>query len=423
MNTPAPAGVGASNRPSSPLRRRKRPATRLVQLVIGLAILATLAGLATMITSEIVMAPTTTERNQLIVLLVALAAAALTISAVMRLFGPRSLTRRLLVAALAGPIVVATAIAAGSRTMFLDSNDLGFMLILLAFATVLAVGVVLTLARPLTDDLAALTELARRVGQGDLDARAELQRMDEVGDLAAAIDSMVDQIAHSRAERDASQRERSITMASLSHDARTPLTSMRLATEALIDGVAPDRDRYLRTIADDIDAVDTLLTDLFTIGELESGRLDMELVQLDAVDTIGDVVQCLAPIARERSLTLIVTGDESLPARADPVQLHRVLTNVVDNALRHSPDRESVTIHVQSDERLVTVSDNGPGFPPEFVTEAFQPFRRLDEARDRSQGGAGLGLAVSKGIIDALGGQIWADPGPGGTVHLVLPVG
>jgi signal transduction histidine kinase len=400
-----------------PSRRR----ARLVQLVIGLAILATLAGLATMITNEIVMAPTSSERNQLIVLLVALAVVALTISAAMRLFGPRSLTRRLLVSALAGPIVVATAIAAGSRTMFVDSNDLGFMLILLAFATVLAVGVVMTMARPLTEDLASLSEVARRVGDGDLEARAELQRMDEVGDLAASIDSMIDQIAESRRERDASARERSITMASLSHDARTPLTSMRLATEALLDGVAPDPERYLRTIAADIDAVDTLINDLFTIGQLESGRLDMVSVRVDGMDTIEDVVQCLAPIAGAKRVQLRTTGDESFHVIADPVQLHRVLMNVVGNAIRHSPDDAEVTIDVSEPEGRLSVRDAGEGFPPEFVEEAFQPFRRFDEARDRAHGGAGLGLAVSRGIIDALGGRIWADPGPGGAVHLSLP--
>lgn len=393
----------------------------MLQLVIGLAILATLAGLATMITNEIVMAPTTSERNQLIVLLVALAVVALTISAAMRLFRPRSLTRRLLVAALAGPIVVATAIAAGSRTMFVDSNDLGFMLILLAFATVLAVGVVLTMARPLTEDLASLSEVARRVGDGDLDARAELQRMDEVGDLAASIDSMVDQIAESRRERDASARERSVTMASLSHDARTPLTSMRLATEALLDGVAPDPERYLKTIAADIDAVDTLINDLFTIGQLESGRLDVVAVRVDAIDTIDDVVQCLAPIAGAKGVRLRTTGDESFSVTADPVQLHRVLMNVFGNAIRHSPADAEVTIHVSEPEGQLTVRDEGEGFPADFVEEAFQPFRRFDEARDRAHGGAGLGLAVSRGIIDALGGRIWADPGPGGAVHLALP--
>ena len=192
--------------------------------------------------------------------------------------------------------------------MFLSEHDLQFLLILLAFATVLGIGVMHTLARPLTDDLAALTEVAKRVGAGDLGARAELERMDEVGDLASAIDSMIEQIATSRAARDEAERERSITMASLSHDARTPLTSMRLATEALIDGVAPDPNRYLRTIASDIESVETLIADLFTIGKLEAGRLELAPGPIDAMATVHDVAECMIPIAAEKSVSVTVTG-------------------------------------------------------------------------------------------------------------------
>lgn len=400
------------------LRAPSRSQARIGHLIIGLAVIATLAGLAAMISTEIVMAPTSGERTQLIALLVALAAVAVTVMAVLRLFRPRSLTRRMLLAAVSGPIVLATAVAAGSRTMFLSTHDLNFLLILLAFATVLAIGVVHTLARPLTDDLVALTEVARRVGAGDLDARAELERMDEVGDLAAALDSMVEQIAHTRAERDASERERSITMTSLSHDARTPLTSMRLATEALLDGVAPDTDRYLRTIAADIDAVERLISDLFTIGQLEAGRLEIDSGRIDAMVTVSDVVECLSPIAADKNVRIVVEGPDSMAVHADAPQLHRALLNVVGNAVRHSPEHETVV--VAADSGRISVRDNGAGFPPEFVDEAFQPFRRFSEARDRAHGGAGLGLAVSKGIVEALDGRIWADPGPGGAVHIEL---
>lgn len=394
---------------------------RWPQLLFALAVLATLAGIAATIATEVVMVPTSSERTRLIALLVSITAAAITITVVLRLFAPRSLTRRMLIAAISGPVVVAVALGAGSRSMFLSEHDLQFLLILLAFATVLGIGVMHTLARPLTEDLAALTEVARRIGAGDLDVRAELERIDEVGDLASAIDSMVEQIASSRAARDEAERERSITMASLSHDARTPLTSARLATEALLDGVAPDPERYLRTIASDIDAVETLISDLFTIGQLEAGRLDIQRSPINVMSTVRDVAECLTPIARERTCALLVEGPEQLTVTADAPQLHRVLVNVVSNAVRHSPPGEPIYITVDGSAQRISVLDSGTGFSPDFVQEAFQPFRRQDEARERSHGGAGLGLAVSKGIVEALGGRIWADPGPGGAVHIELP--
>ena len=394
---------------------------RWPQLLIALAVLATLAGLASTVATEIVMAPSQSERNQLIALLGSIAAASIAMTVVFRLFAPRSLTRRMLIAAISGPVVIAVALSAGSRSMFLSEHDLQFLLILLAFATVLGIGVMFTLARPLTEDLAALTDVARRVGAGDLEARADLQRIDEVGDLAAAIDSMVDQIATSRAARDEAERERSITLASLSHDARTPLTSMRLATEALLDGVAPDPERYLRTIESDIGAVETLISDLFTIGQLEAGRLELTAGPMDAMVTVYDVAELMMPIGHDKNVRVLINGPEHLQVTADPSQLNRVLANLVSNAIRHSPTNDAVCIEVDETTRRISVIDNGSGFPEDFCVEAFQPFRRHDEARERAQGGAGLGLAVAKGIVEALDGRIWADPGPGGAVHLELP--
>jgi len=391
------------------------------QFLIGLAVLATLAGLASTVATEIVMAPSQSERNQLITLLISIAAASVAITVVFRLFAPRSLTRRMLVAAISGPVVIAVALSAGSRSMFLSEHDLQFLLILLAFATVLGIGVIYTLARPLTEDLAALTEVAIRVGDGDLDARADLERIDEVGELASALDAMIEQIAVSRAQRDEAEHERSITLASLSHDARTPLTSMRLATEALLDGVAPDPERYLRTIASDITAVETLINDLFTIGQLEAGRLHINPGPMDVITTITDVIDQLRLIADTKGVTINSSGPLSMAVTADPVQLNRVLSNLVTNAIRHAPTGSVVCIEVDGERRQISVIDSGRGFPTDFVDEAFQPFRRHGEARERAQGGAGLGLAVAKGIIDALDGRIWAEPGPGGRVHLTLP--
>ncbi len=394
---------------------------RWPQLLIGLAVLATLAGLASTVATEIVMAPSVSERNQLIALLGSIAAASIAITVVFRLFAPRSITRRMLIAAISGPVVIASALTAGSQSMFLNEHDLQFLLILLAFATVLGIGVMFTLARPLTEDLAELTRVAKQVGAGDLDARSDLQRIDEVGELSAAIDSMVDQIATSRKARDEAERERAFTLASLSHDARTPLTSMRLATEALLDGVAPDPERYLRTIATDITAVETLINDLFTIGQLESNRLELASGPMDAMVCVHGVSELMMPIAHDKNVRLMVSGPDHLQVTADPPQLHRVLSNVVSNAIRHSPENEVVCIEVDEPKRRISVLDNGSGFPADFCLEAFQPFRRHDEARERAQGGAGLGLAVAKGIIEALDGRIWADPGPGGAVHIELP--
>ena len=392
------------------------------QFLIALAVIASMAGLATVVGAEITMGDTMAEeRNQLIALLVSIGAAAVAITVIFRLFAPSSLTQRMIVAAISGPVIIASAFIAGSRSTLLgDDTSLTFLLLLLAFATVLGIGVTYTLARPLTNDLAALTQVAMRVGDGDLEARADLERIDEVGELSSAIDTMVNQISSSNKAREEAERERSVTLASLSHDARTPLTSMRLATEALLDGVAPDPERYLKTIEADLTAVETLITDLFTIGQLEAGRYQLSAVPVDAVSSVNEVVDRMSLIAGNKNIDLHVNGPDSLRVTADPQQLDRVLQNLVSNAVRHSPSDEQISIEIDSDSRRISVLDQGTGFPADFTEEAFQPFRRHDEARERAQGGAGLGLAVAKGIVEALNGRIWADPGPGGAVHIEL---
>lgn len=389
--------------------------------IIAFAVVATLAGLATEVAFEITMPENMAEeRNQLITLLVSIAAASVAITVIFRLFSPRSLTRRMLVAAISGPVVMAAALTAGSRSTFLADIDLTFLLLLLAFATVLGIGVMYTLALPLTNDLSDLTQVAMRIGDGDLEVRSELERIDEVGELSVAIDSMVNQIAKSNKAREEAEHERSVTLASLSHDARTPLTSMRLATEALLDGVAPDPERYLKNIESDITAVETLITDLFTIGQLEAGRYQVSARPVDAMSSIHSVVDRMVPIADDKNITLSIDGPPSMRVSADPQQLSRVIQNLVSNAVRHSPTDDQISIEVDAENHRISVLDSGTGFPADFIEEAFQPFRRHDEARERAQGGAGLGLAVSKGIVEALDGRIWADPGPGGAVHIEL---
>ena len=135
---------------------------------------------------------------------------------------------------------------------------------------------------------------------------------------------------------------------------------------------------------------------------------------------MADVVELVTPIAEARSIAIDVRSDGPIVVHADPLQLQRALTNIAGNAIRHSPAGGTVHFAVDGRGPMVTVRDEGEGFAADFVEEAFEPFRRHDEARDRAHGGAGLGLAVAKGIVDALGGRVWAEPGPGGIVHVKL---
>lgn len=378
------------------------------------------AGLAWLAT-ELVMAPDGAERQRLVAMFAALAIGSVVVGLALYQATRRRLNRRILITALAGPAIVSGATIVGARSMFISTHDTQFVIILISLAAALAASVVTTLAQPLVSDLDELRSVAERLGAGDLSARAGLDRSDEVGDLAQSIDAMARRISDAQQQRDAAERERSVMLASLSHDARTPLSAMRAALEAVQDGLSPDPERYLASIGYELEAVERIVDNIFVLGQLEAGRLAPTIATIDLVELANRCCASLAPLAEQNQVTIAVRAPAVCAARGADSEAYRVIQNLVGNAIRHSPPNGTVTVEILCEATpTLVVIDEGPGFDPSFVADAFQAFTRAEQARERSHGGAGLGLAVSKGIIDALDGQIWADAGPGGRVGFKL---
>jgi two-component system, OmpR family, sensor histidine kinase BaeS len=188
--------------------------------------------------------------------------------------------------------------------------------------------------------------------------------------------------------------------------------------------VAPDPDRYLRSMAADVELLRGMVEDLFVLARLEAGEERLDRMPLDLSEVAEGAVEAIVPIAARRAVEVRLEGSAAVPAVGDPQALDRVLRNLLDNAVRHSPGGGTVAVTVDRDGAwgTVRVRDEGPGFPPEFVDRAFELFSRADEARDRDGGGAGLGLAIAREFIDAHGGSIWAEPGTGATVAFRVPL-
>lgn len=392
------------------------------RLLIGVAAFSAVAAGAAWWLTELAMRPLGSERVALIIMFAVFAAGAIVLAILLQWFTIRSLDRRILATALIGPILVATATLLGARSMFINTHDTQFVIILVLLSTVLAVGIVQMLARPLMRDLARIREATDAVGQGNLDARIDLDRTDQVGELSQSIDTMISRLGVAEAQRERAERERSVMLASLSHDARTPLSAMRAALEAVQDGVSPDPERYLASIEHDLSAVEDIIDNIFLLGRIEAGRLDPVVEALDLEGVAYTCVEALTPLARKSGVTLELASDGALQAAASRVETQRVLHNLLANAIRHTPTGGRVQVSLAEPANpTVTVTDTGAGFDPDFVDQAFEQFTRSDEARGRSDGGAGLGLAVARGIIRALGGHIQAFPGPGGRVEFSLP--
>ncbi|HEU4842264.1 MAG TPA: HAMP domain-containing sensor histidine kinase [Ilumatobacteraceae bacterium] len=335
----------------------------------------------------------------------------------------RSLRHLLLVVTFGSLLVGAAAALALARLMVLDADDVGMALGLLAVTAVFATVLVLTASVPLRRDARTLEASLRRIEAGDLSARTGVRRADELGHVARAIDELTERLDRMEHERRAIEEERRVMLSSIGHDLRTPLSALRAAVEALADGVAPDPDRYLRSMQRDVEALGALIDDLFLLARIESGNLDLERVPLDLSELVDEAVEALTPAAAARAVRIERDTPERVRVAGNPTALGRVVRNLLDNAIQHAPAGSSVRVVVDGDELRprVEVTDEGPGFPDDFSARAFDRFTRADESRARATGGAGLGLAIARGLVEAHGGRIWIGAPPGGRVTFDLP--
>jgi two-component system sensor histidine kinase BaeS len=335
----------------------------------------------------------------------------------------RHLVVAIVLASLALAAVAAMALA---RLMVLDDAEARAVLDVLAVAAVLAVVLALVSTVPLARDARRLEVTVRRIEQGDRTVRSEVHRADELGSVAHALDELTERLDALEREREGFETERRHMLTSVGHDLRTPLTALRAAIEALTDGVAPDPDRYLSAMARDVEALGALVDDVFLLSSLEAGRLDLPRHAVDLTELADEAVEALAPMAAARSIHLELAASGRVTVDGNPIAIGRVIRNLVDNAVRHAPEGSSVRIVVSDDaapERRarVEVVDDGPGFPAEFAPHAFERFARADPSRTRTTGGAGLGLAIARGLVEAHGGRIWIGAPPGGRVAFELP--
>lgn len=310
-----------------------------------------------------------------------------------------------------------------SDAMFLSGREFRLFLVILLLSSGIALVVGTQLTRPLARDLHRLGQVAAQVADGDLTARTGIRRADEVGTTATAIDSMVESLAHAAAERETAVTARQHLFTSLGHDLRTPLAAMRASLESIEDGVAPDPQAAIATLLAQVRAMDGMLDQLVEFSRLESGHVSSTVERLSLAELADECVEALGPLAAAKGVTLGLRADGAAHVSGSPLELSRVVRNLVDNAIRHSPSggRVDLLVGANRTEVHLTVRDDGPGFPADFREQAFEPFRRADPSRNARTGNTGLGLAICKAIVTAHGGRISLGDGPGGTVHVSLP--
>lgn len=334
----------------------------------------------------------------------------------------RSLRGQVLVMAFTA-LLVGTGVAfVLSARMVLDADEARTVVAVLALTACFATVLVVTASAPLGRDARRIEATVRAVESGDRTVRTGVTRADELGHVAAALDDAIGRLDVLERERRADDERRSAMFASVSHDLRTPLSALRAALEAIQDGVTPDPARYLRSMQCDVEAMTALVDDLFLLARIDAGSLEMVRARVDLGEIVDEAVEALAPAAAAQAVELRLDAPGQALVEGNAAALGRVVRNLVDNAIRHSPAGAVVTIQVQQGERTtVRVVDQGAGFPASFREVAFEHFSRSDRSRSRATGGAGLGLAIARGLVAAHGGEIWIDDSPGGSVAFALP--
>lgn len=321
-----------------------------------------------------------------------------------------------------------------AQLMFASEHDLRLAIVLLVFAGGIATILGYFLSSTVTDRVNLLRDAAEKLADGNLNTRVPVSGRDEVAALSMAFNQMAEQLQSAdRKQRELESLRRDL-ITWVGHDLQTPLTSMRAILEALSDGVVEEPEmvkRYLATAQREVMWLSALIDDLFQMSKLDAGGFPLQRAPASLSDLVSDTLESFSQLAKEQEITL----EGKVEADVDPVAMDtqaigRVLNNLISNALRHTPAQGTIRIHARRTPAgtEVTVSDTGQGIDPQDIPRIFERFYRGDAARSRHRagritGGAGLGLAIARGIVLAHGGtiRVESEPGKGAQFTFQLP--
>ncbi|MBN1400718.1 MAG: HAMP domain-containing protein [Anaerolineae bacterium] len=285
-------------------------------------------------------------------------------------------------------------------------------------ATVVALLLGVLLSRSLTRPLRELTAATRAMSSGDLAQQIPVRSRDELGELTRSFNQMSTDLARSQALR------RQMT-ADIAHELRTPLSLILGHTEALSEGVLPPSPETFEIMYDEAQRLTRLVEDLRTLSLSDADELRLYRAPVAMGDLLARLATANRPRAEAQQIAVEIQAPPELPeVEADPDRIYQVFSNLLDNALRYSPQGGHITLsaRVVSDELLVSVQDGGPGIAPEDLEGIFDRFYRSN--KPRLDGGTGLGLSIARSLVEAHGGRIWAEstPGEGAVLTVALPL-
>jgi two-component system, OmpR family, sensor histidine kinase BaeS len=296
-----------------------------------------------------------------------------------------------------------------AREMF-DASVTNVVVVAVLVAIVASIIVSLLLARRLARPLADVGAGARQLAAGDLSVRVPREGPEEIRDLADSFNQMA-------ASLDEQEQIRRDFIANAAHELRTPLTNIQGYLEALRDGVINADAATYESLWEEADRLVRLSRSLEALAEGDAGTHQARLQEVDLSAAIHTAVELAQPQIDRAGLNLSVEVPVRLLARANPDHLAQVLANLLSNAIRYTPAGGLLTIRAErrSTDLLVSVINSGEQIPPQDLGRVFERFYRVEKSRDRGQGGAGIGLAIVKQLVEAAGGKVGAESADGRT--------
>ena len=288
-----------------------------------------------------------------------------------------------------------------------------------AIALVAAVIVAVALSSRIATPVTRLVAAARRIAAGHYVERVPESGEGEIGELAETFNAMAGSL-------EATERRRLQLVGDVAHELRTPLATLDGYLEGLQDGVVEAAPETWTLLRRETGRLNRLVDDLSQLWRAEARQLPLTMESIDLSTLATDVVEQFRSQAGSRSLTITSALPDSLVVRADRDRLGQILGNYLSNAIRYSPDGSDIAISARPGDGLVTIAvrDQGPGLTPEQRDHVFERFYRIDPSRSRALGGSGIGLAIVRALVDAMGGRAWAEsdgPGTGSTFLVSLP--
>lgn len=349
--------------------------------------------------------------------------------AVLRVARGGTLLLRLMVLAAVAVLTVALSVLAISVEMYISPHDLGVLVGVLGISLVFGLISAWLLARSTRGQLLRLSDAVRSVGDGQIVA-AEGRGLREFDELSQELADVSERLRAARIELEQLDSARRRFFAWISHDLRTPLTAVRVLSEAIEEGASSQPERYAGEVRSQVETMSRMVDDLFELSKLTSGAIQLRTQQVELLDVISDAVADVHLVAAARGIRIVEHGVAGHVLWADPHQLGRIIVNLLTNAVRHAPEGTEVLVtatELEQGRLVLGILDRGSGVAVENLDRMFEVGWREDSARTTSSNdaiasGAGLGLSIARGLARAHGGDVYAElTGEGFRMNVLMP--